>query len=275
MMLRSRRSCWLGPTLVASLLRNCRLGRIHPFRVRSRRQRRRTCASTLAIHAAIDEAIIAWRRESPFSMAGTGSGSSSLARFTGSVAPLLRFCFPRQRSLAASRDVREMPAPACVPLRRWPVSRSRFPGSHRARASSMRFSAFEIRRVQSGVWRHVKCFPFGSTLLIMRAPSPQGRRSKRRGVTVMSADATIARDSADLPRRTASIGSSSVCGSCAAGPFCDAAFRYPQLLRTARPGRTSAADCSASSPHSAALMGFKCPFAVLSLSQGVFAFPRC
>ena len=211
----------------------------------------------LAIHAAIDEAIIAWRRESPFSMAGTGSGSSSLARFTGSVAPLLRFCFPRQRSLAASRDVREMPAPACVPLRRWPVSRSRFPGSHRARASSMRFSAFEIRRVQSGVWRHVKCFPFGSTLLIMRAPSPQGRRSKRRGVTVMSADATIARDSADLPRRTASIGSSSVCGSCAAGPFCDAAFRYPQLLRTARPGRTSAADCSASSPHSAAL-GVRC-----------------
>lgn len=74
---------------------------------------------------------------------------------------------------------------------------------------------------------------------------------------------------ADLARQTASIGSSSVAGH-APRSFLTRGVPLPAALRTARPGRMNAADCSASSPHPAALLGFKTllPFAGLIPSTG-------
>jgi hypothetical protein len=169
-----------------------------------------------------------------------------------------------------------MPAPELVPLRRWLVSLARFPINRLAHLPRpWGFPLLRTRPLQSGVWRLVKCFPRESTLLITRAPSPQGRRSKRRGVTVMSAKPHDCSGSWLTCHAGLHQSVRRPPASHAPRLLLHAAFRYPRSLRTARPGRTIAADCSASSPHSAALMGFKYPFAVLSRSSGVLAFPRC
>jgi hypothetical protein len=80
---------------------------------------------------------------------------------------------------------------------------------------------------------------------------------------------------ADLARQTASIGSSSVAGH-APRSFLARGVPLPAALRTARPGRMNAADCSAASPHPAALLGFKrfYPSQVSSPRRTTMAFPQ-
>ena len=134
----------------------------------------------------------------------------------------------------------------------------RFPKSRRALASPLRFSAFRTRQVQSGVWRRVKCSRHGSTdpLDWRRRPLKGGGRNVGASRSCQRMSRLLLR-SADLPRRTASIGSSSAAGH-APRLLSSRGVPLPAVLRTARPGRRSAADCSATSPRSAALMGFKC-----------------
>jgi len=146
-------------------------------------------------------------------------------------------------------------------LSRFGVSSSiaRFPKSPHARTSSLRFSAFRnamgaVRRVAT---REMLSVRFDSPQLRGRRPLKGGGRNAGASRSCQRIWRLLTR-STDLPRRTASIGSSSAAGH-APRLLLHAAFRYPRSLRTARPGRRSAADCSATSPSSAALLGFKFP----------------
>jgi len=179
------------------LLHGCRLGRIHPFRVRDPASASAILRLDVGLCpvASRSSVIDSRNKKSLPAWPGSGQDHRACARFTDSIAPLLRFDIPLQRLPVASRVDWEMPTSNRVPLRRWLMSLARFPKSPCAQASSLRFSAFaKLDGCSPACGDSVKCFPIGSTLLITRAPSPQGRRSKRRGVTVMSADRLIAQE---------------------------------------------------------------------------------
>jgi hypothetical protein len=153
--------------------------------------------------------------------------------------------------------------------------RSRFPNRIAREVRPCGFPLFETRWVQSGVWRHVKCSPVESTLLIYR-----GRRPLKGGGRIAGASrscqriARLLKRSTDLPRRTASIGSSSARGSCAAAPL-SRGVPLPANLTDSAAWPNKCGGLLRVFASLGGAPGVQIPFAVFSHFQGVLAFPRC